>query len=102
MNKLDTSYNPEARQILNNNQASEINDAEAGRANEVVDEVMCLLIDKVKVDKEDDKSESKYDEPKSFQQVWNHPDPFQRDKWREAICKAFHDMIKRGVWRKTS
>ena len=28
---------------------------------------------------------AKYDEPKTFQEAWLHPDEFQRNKWREAI-----------------
>ena len=49
-------------------------------------------------EKDGDKS-TKYDEPKTFQEAWHHPDEFQRNKWREAIRKEFRDMIKRGVWR---
>jgi len=37
--------------------------------------------------------------PKTFQEAWNHPDPLMRSRWRDAIRKEFHDMIKRGVWR---
>eukprot|EP00957_Ditylum_brightwellii_P026706 2020009-Ditylum_brightwellii.AAC.1 len=37
--------------------------------------------------------------PKNFDEAWNHPDPVQRAKWREAIRKEFHDMNKRHVWR---
>ncbi|CAJ1934699.1 unnamed protein product, partial [Cylindrotheca closterium] len=44
--------------------------------------------------------DTNYKEPKNFQEAWNHPDKYQRDKWREAIRKEFCDMIRRGVWRK--
>ena len=37
--------------------------------------------------------------PKKFDEAWNHPDPVQREKWRETIRKEFHDMNKRHVWR---
>ena len=37
--------------------------------------------------------------PKTFQEAWNHPDPLMRSRWREAIRKESHDMIRRGVWR---
>ncbi|KAG7347265.1 reverse transcriptase RNA-dependent DNA polymerase [Nitzschia inconspicua] len=47
-------------------------------------------------------TEGKLDEPKTFQEAWNHPDPEERKKWREAIRKEFHDMIVRKVWRKTN
>ena len=42
---------------------------------------------------------SGYLEPKTFQEAWHHPDPEQRENWREAIRKEFRDMIRRGVWR---
>ena len=42
------------------------------------------------------------DEPTTFQEAWNHPDPVEREKWRTAIRKEFHDMISRGVWRNRS
>ena len=40
------------------------------------------------------------EEPKSFQEAWNHEDQVQRNKWRDAIKKEFHDMNQRGVWKK--
>ena len=42
------------------------------------------------------------DEPKTFQEAWWHKDLEAREKWRAAIRKEFHDMIRRGVWRKRS
>ncbi len=33
-------------------------------------------------------------EPRTFQEAWNHPDPEQCMKWREAIRKEFADMKK--------
>ena len=39
-------------------------------------------------------------EPTTFRDAWDHPDPVQREKWREAIRKEFGDMNRRGVWRK--
>ena len=41
-----------------------------------------------------------YDEPENFREAWDHPDPMQRTKWRDAIRKELGDMNKRGVWRK--
>jgi len=38
-------------------------------------------------------------ELKNFDAAWNHPDKEQREKWRAAIKKEFHSMIKRRVWR---
>ena len=39
-------------------------------------------------------------EPTTFQEAWHHPDPAEREGWRDAIKKEFHDMMKRGVWRR--
>ena len=33
------------------------------------------------------------------QEAWHHEDEEIRNKWREALCKEFRDMICRGVWR---
>ena len=46
-----------------------------------------------------DKPSTDYIEPKTFDQAWNHSDPEQRRKWREAIGKEYNDMKKRRVWR---
>ena len=40
------------------------------------------------------------EDPDSFQEAWNHLDPEQRRKWREAIWKEFGDMVKYKVWKK--
>ena len=41
-----------------------------------------------------------YEEPKTYDQAWNHPDPVQRKKWREAIIKERGDMETRVVWKR--
>ena len=41
-----------------------------------------------------------FDEPETFDQAWNHPDPFQRMKWREAILDELKIMETRKVWIK--
>ncbi|KAL7572820.1 hypothetical protein ACA910_014674 [Epithemia clementina (nom. ined.)] len=38
-------------------------------------------------------------EPKTFREAWDHDDPEQRVKWREAIRKEIRLMIEKGVWR---
>ena len=38
--------------------------------------------------------------PKYFKEAWWHPDPKEREKWREATRKDPRDAIKRGVQRK--
>ena len=38
--------------------------------------------------------------PEKFDEAWDHPDPFQRKLWREAIQKEFDKMNLRKVWRK--
>ena len=41
-----------------------------------------------------------YEEPKTYEQAWNHQDPVQRKKWREAIVKERGDMETRVVWKR--
>ena len=41
-----------------------------------------------------------YEVPKSFEEAWNHSDPFQREQWRGAIDKEFSKMEEKGVWKK--
>ena len=41
-----------------------------------------------------------FEVPKNYSEAWNHPDKFQRDKWREAINTEFERMNNRGVWEK--
>ena len=38
--------------------------------------------------------------PDSFDEAWNHPDLWQRDRWRKAIIKEFTKMEERKVWKK--
>ncbi len=37
--------------------------------------------------------------PMTYDEAWNHPDPFQRSLWREAIRKELKKMGDRGVWK---
>ena len=41
-----------------------------------------------------------FDNPKSFDEAWNNPEPFQRAKWRAAIKKEFSKMESKKVWKK--
>jgi len=43
------------------------------------------------------KHKGTFEVPKSYSEAWNHPDKFQRDKWREAINAEFEQMNNRGV-----
>lgn len=41
-----------------------------------------------------------FENPKTFDEAWNHPDPFQRKKWRGAITLEFSKMNEKKVWKK--
>ena len=43
---------------------------------------------------------SELEEPRSFREAQDHPDPFQQEKWHDAIQKEFSGMNKHHVWRK--
>ena len=41
-----------------------------------------------------------FENPSTYDEAWNHDDPFQREKWREAITKELTKMEEKGVWSK--
>ena len=41
------------------------------------------------------------EEPKTFTEVWSHPNPNSHAKWQETIKKEFIKMNKQQVWHKT-
>jgi hypothetical protein len=41
-----------------------------------------------------------FESPKTFGEARNHPDEFQREKWRVAIMKEFDKMDWCKVWKK--
>ncbi len=45
-------------------------------------------------------TDHKYEEPRTFQEAWHHPDPIQRVKWHDEIKQEFHDMTKRRVGKR--
>ena len=42
-----------------------------------------------------------FKKPEKFEQAWNHPCPFQRERWRAAITKELNKMREQAVWKKT-
>ena len=42
------------------------------------------------------------DEPQSFQEAWWDPDLIAREKWQDAICLEFKNMLDMSVWRHLS
>jgi len=45
-------------------------------------------------------TDESYVNPKNFKEAWNHPDEYEKTKWREAIKKEFNDIFKHQVWEK--
>jgi hypothetical protein len=41
-----------------------------------------------------------FENPSNYEEAWNHPDPWQREKWREAILLKFKKMEDHKVWKK--
>ena len=41
------------------------------------------------------------EEPKTFIEAWNHPNPNSCAKWQEVIKKEFTNMNEQQVWCKT-
>ena len=94
LKQLSGSYNPEAERIVQEWERDQV-----GR--EAID-MAYLMIDFNDVEMNLNASEDILEavEPENFREAWDHPDPSQRDKWRQAIRKELGDMNKRGVWRK--
>jgi hypothetical protein len=42
--------------------------------------------------------EESMNEPRIFNETWNHPNKNESNLWRMTIKKEFTDMTKRGVW----
>jgi len=42
----------------------------------------------------------KFEAPTKFRDAWDHPDEFQRVRWRAAIEKELDKMHQKGVWKK--
>jgi hypothetical protein len=40
-----------------------------------------------------------FDVPAKFREAWDHPDPWQREKWRTGIRAEFEKMNKNYIWR---
>ena len=41
-----------------------------------------------------------FEKPENFKAAWDHEEPFQKEKWQEAITKELDKMKLRKVWRK--
>ena len=104
--RLATYYNkPEETtgpRILRSGRAIDIPGVKEDKAKEVADEFSNFMYGPSSVDVAliAGDTEEIPEEPKTFREAWDHSDPVQREKWRTAIRKEFHDMISRGVWRK--
>jgi hypothetical protein len=111
MKKLDTSYNPIARNIVESHESVRpvVNENAEGTTTGTIDkeesviaDVSNYLVDMAQVATDTDLVDSKpqYVEPTKFAEAWNHPDPIQRLKWRAAILKEWGDMDTRKVYRR--
>ncbi len=59
-----------------------------------------LLLDVYNFACPSEEPDPKYEKPRIFQEAWNHPDTTQRVKCHKGIKNEFHNMTKRGVWRR--
>ena len=126
MKKLDSSANPVAQSIVERAKALANPDPQSGREEPAPDDsnafIMdaCGLIDRFGFefgDLADDlamsavetgdyskmdptKYKEIFDNPKNWDEGWNHPEPFQQQHWRAAIMEEFAKMETRKVWRK--
>jgi hypothetical protein len=80
LKRLESSYNPEASTLIKN--------FEQGR--EILFEQANIALFNI--------SPSKL-EPTTFDDVWSHPSPKNRELWRAAINKELGDMDNKKVWK---
>ena len=78
MKLLESSFNPEASKIIEN--------IEQGREIILNQANVALFSGGIQV------------EPTTFSQAWDHHNPMEREKWRNAIKKEFSDMESKKVW----
>ena len=94
LNRLNMSFNPEAKEQLDRLGDLTSRCEDAGRDNSLE---TANFVRETTMKEQDEKVEPEYVEPKTFQEACNHPDPIQRKFWREGIRKEFRDMIARKV-----
>ena len=102
--QLQASYNPLANENSGTIEPQTGRDTpyptRANVAAGIVHEIQNYMMELPKKLIKNVKDSMKYIEPKMFKDAWNHPDPYQRDKWRIAINKEYGDMKSRKVWKK--
>ena len=59
------------------------------------DDLLCAAIESM----DPNTFKDKYEIPSNFLAAWNHPDPFQREKWRAAITKELDKMKEMNVFK---
>ena len=101
---LDTSYSEKAQKIVAEAKWQAY-DSVAGKETkqpEILDFIMDLanLTTIVEDIKRPSDMYSELEEPISFREAWDHPDPFQQENWHDAIWNKFNDMNKNHVQRK--
>ena len=128
MRQLEASFNPDATDFVSRHAASGNQQAgrETGQAALVFndwgtysnfDSLACLtMLDRLQLGPDElalaammdpdpkqikpEQYKDVFSVPTNFREAWDHPDPFQRNLWRDAIKKEFSKMNERQVWRK--
>ena len=102
--QLQAFYNPLANEILGTAEPQTGRDqpypTRANVAAGLVQEIENYMMELPKKLIKNVEDSMKYTEPKTFDNAWNHPDPYQRKMWRNAMNKEYGDMNTRQVWRK--
>ena len=94
------SYSPVAEQIVRSGRIRLTRSSKAGMGmGYFCKEVAKAMIDQEKVAEKNEKPKVQYEEPKNFDQPWNHPNKVERKKWRAAITKEREDIAQRVIWK---
>jgi hypothetical protein len=117
MRQLESSFNPDATDFVARHSAE---DQPAGRdsAQAAIDySLACLtMLDRLQLGPDElaltamtvsdpkqikpEQYKDLFNVPMTFEEAWNHPDPFQKELWRDAIMTEFSKMETRKVWTK--
>ena len=110
--KLTTFYNPEPTEILNNDSGrvtrsgknidpyldddiSDLDDVNFSMlAENEFHDIICAALDL-----DPNSFKDRFEIPANFKAAWDHADPFQREKWREAVNKELGKMAEMKVFK---
>ena len=91
LQRLNVSYNPDAKSELDRLDRLTPRNSDSGRVNHIE---VANIVREVSMESQSKRVTAQYVEPRTFDEAWNHPDPKQQEFWRSAIRKEFRDRFR--------